>query len=131
VIDVNLLVWASGVLVGLIGLVSLAHLLWVARHWPRSRGRVVDNVARFARGKTSASNLRRAVYFPLIEFDVHGQVHHAKGAMARRAPWKMGETVELYYKPSNPRHVLGFDLAQRAVVAGALLALGAALITAS
>lgn len=130
-IDVNFLVWTSGVLVGLIGLIVLAHLLWIARHWPRSRGRVVDNVARFAGGKTSARNLRRAVYFPLIEFDVHGEIHHAQGAIARQGPWKMGETVELYYKPTNPRHVLGFDLAQRAIAAGALIAIGMALIAAA
>lgn len=124
--DTYFIAWAAGIIFSLIGWGTFIHFAWIARYWPRSRGRVIDNVARFTHGGASASNLRQAVYFPLIEFDARGETHHAQGGIGRNGPWEMGETIELYYKPTNPRHILDFNLPQRLIFSGVFIGFGVA-----
>jgi hypothetical protein len=115
--------WIAGMVLSVIGWGTLVHFTWIARTWPRARGRVVGNISEWAHG--SPGDARRAVHFPEIEFDAGGPLHRAKGGVGRSKPWAIGEPVELFYKPSNPDHLLDLNLWQRLVFSGAFIVMGA------
>ncbi len=116
--------WIAGIAMSLIGWGSLFHFAWIARTWPKARGRVVDNAGEWSHGDEGGG--RSAAYFPMIEFiDASGKTYRAKGGIGRREPYLIGEEVELQYKAANPEHVLDFNIWQRLVFSGVFIAFGA------
>ncbi|QFT78801.1 hypothetical protein FIU90_14720 [Erythrobacter sp. THAF29] len=83
---------------------------------------MVDNVAEWSHGEETGG--RRAVYYPLIEFDAGGTKHRAKGGVGKRKPWATGDAVKLHYKRANPNHLLDFNWWQRLFYSGAFILLG-------
>ena len=127
--DETTVAWIAAIVFSVIGWGSLIHFSWIVRSWPKARGRVVDNIAEWSHG--DAAMPRSAVYFPQIEFSTGSTSHRARGGVGKNRPWKIGTPVELYFKPSNPDHLLDLNWWQRLFFSGAFIAFGAASLAAA
>jgi len=84
----------------LIGVGTFFHYFLMVFRWPRATGTVTRNVAdlRSTEGNGYA-------YFPLIEFQAANcKTYEVKGDIGLNNEWPIGQSVELRYRASNPKH---------------------------
>jgi hypothetical protein len=117
--------WIGAIVCSTIGWGSLLHFTWITYKWPKSRGRVIGNIAEWKQTGGSSVNYERTnAYFAEIEFSAAGTMHIVKGGIGRSKPWPIGETIDLQYKPNNPGHTLDFNWWQRLLFSGTFITFG-------
>lgn len=111
-------IWVAAIVATIIGLGTLFHFSYIARVWPKTKGRVTGNVAEFAHHDSG----RSTVYFPEIAFiAADGKGYTVKGDVGLNAPWSIGQTIELHYKTKNPMHAMTLKPWQRLAFSGTFI----------
>lgn len=118
--------WIVAILFSLIGWGSLFHFAWIQRNWPEVNGRVVGNLEEYAKGSNINTGGKRIVNFAKIEFFALGKRYEVRGGVGRGQPWRVGDSLSLRYKPSNPEHMLDLNFWQRMMFSGAFIGFGGA-----
>ena len=124
-------VWALGfmALVGLAGAIGLFSQAWRARRGVIVPGLIVGvEVGRMnrasARGATSRST---RTYAPVVEFaDAAGQSHRVTAALSGTRRPRVGDSVQVSYRPADPERAIVLELPGQAPVKWVFLAVGLA-----
>lgn len=121
-------VYAAAILGCLIGFGTLVHFTYISMFWAKATAKVVGNIS--DRSSTTVSNERFSyVYFAELEFtDQNGNTQISKGDIGNNTPWQEGTRIAISYEPSNPDHILTFNLIQRLLFSGTFIAIGLASI---
>jgi hypothetical protein len=114
-------------LVGLAGAIGLFGQGWRARHGVVVPGAIVDvEVGRISRASSGgATRWSTRTHTPVVEFsDANGQSHRVTASLSGTRRPRIGDTVQVSYRPTNPDRAIVMELPGQAPAKWVFLLVG-------